>query len=866
MNQPNPGQPAVTTLTAKPGDKVDNYTIMEQIGSGGTAVVFRAQDHVLNRDVAIKQIIVPAGDAGDEMRQRAVAEANAHRKVAASDPQLLVQFIDIINDNRGLFLISEFVDGPSLEAILQQETRPMDQRQALGIVAASAKALGAIHQQGMVHRDLKPSNILMPREGGLKLADFGLAAVVSEQQSMDLGSVRYMAPETLKGEPATAKSDLYSLGIVAYEMLAGRDKFDEAFRTILRDQRNQAMRWVKWHTNARTKATPLSQLIEGIPQSLSDLVERMMEKEPARRVGSSADLLEAIRKHFAGGGESQAPEPKPHAAMTSPDLGDVSETAAVPQRSKLALILAGMLVVWGIAIGGFFVWQNQEKQQDIADRIALVHEDIEKADRLHTATDYAQAVAAFEAIPEEHGLREGSFLSEVVEAGVLRSGGMLDVENNDYISALAKFESYERLTKAWSEDKFADGPDVRLSYTEANRLAENNAKRAVFQQIANDIAILLDEGKIEEARQDIQAQRDRDDLAQDDEDRLDQLDRRRRLLANGQRIATLLNDADALVEQDELDDAIELLADEVEREGDDVSPDVTQRLAALRDQAWLADVDRRISRARSRNENEDLLDALREKQSRMPSEELSEEMRQIEITMLLNEANTAMAARELDRAERVLNDILEMDRNNEEAQRMLGQIRGGRMQVGAMTRGDQLFADGQFTEAIEQYNIALQHGPDPDGQIAAKIQQCNGRIAQAAAEDALDRGDIDAAQSSKDSAVADLGETAALAALQQRIDELSEYREKVSVGDEQFADGNFGTAKRRYLEAQQIFDSAEMRQKIRLCEFNVWLDQCDAAIDRRDWEQAESCLKQAEQIEVNDQTQTRRTTIENRVQ
>src|SRR5439155_314842 len=120
---------------------------------------------------------------------------------------------------------------------------PMDQKQVLGIVGATALALEAIHKEGVVHRDLKPSNILLPRAGGLKVVDFGIAGLVGAQEALSVGTVRYMAPELFAEGGLDGRADIYSLGIIAYEMLAGREKFNEAFRVVIRDQRNQAMRW-----------------------------------------------------------------------------------------------------------------------------------------------------------------------------------------------------------------------------------------------------------------------------------------------------------------------------------------------------------------------------------------------------------------------------------------------------------------------------------------------------------------------------------------------------------------------------------------------------------------------------------------------
>lgn len=871
MSDPTPTapDPAVTSLTAKAGDKVDNYTIMEQVGAGGTAIVFRGHDHVLNRDVAIKQIVVPTDEAGEDVRQRAMAEAEIHKRVAASDPRLLVQYIDTINDDRGLFLISEYIDGPSLEWMLQQDTKPMEQRRALGFIAATAKALEALHKGGVVHRDLKPSNILMPREGGLKLADFGLAAIVSEQQTMDLGSVRYMAPEVLQGQTATPKSDLYSLGMVAYEMLAGRDRFNEAFRTILRDQRNQSMRWVKWHTNARAKVAPLDQLVSGIPASLSQLIARMMEKDPARRVGSATELIDAIRLHFVEGGQEEQ-APAPHAAMAPPKIDDVSQTAAVPQKSKLPVILAATLVVWVLAIGGFFVWKNQENNKAETARINALIADIEDADRLIRDQDYTGARDAFAQIPKVHTDQfdpdQPRYRDDLVQAGVLKAEALLAAQSDDYITARDKSKQYRKSMSQWSDQPAV--PRTGLSLANAKEMVEEYDTRAAFQELADGIAAMLAEGELENAIQAIRRTRNNASVntAAQDTARLDELEARYHRMVGDERVNALLAEARKLRDEDELREAIDLLEDERDDQGDNVDARVTTLLEDLNKRQRIATIQMEVARAERSGDRADLLAALKDLRSVQPTQALDVRINDLEIAIMVEQAEEALADSLPEKAQQILGVILERDPNNAQAKRMLGSIKDARMKIAAETRGDQLKAEEKYEEAIAAYKEALIFGPDTNGGINNKIQECNGRIHFLKAEKALEDGDVVKAQEHLDLATAALGDTDAIAAVQTRISDLRDYTMLTTEGDNYFASGSFGRAKVKYLAAKKIFDSEAINQKVRDCDFGIWLSQCDNAILTRDWEAAESALKRAEEIKTNAQTKARRTKIESRIQ
>ncbi|MEM6751128.1 MAG: protein kinase [Planctomycetota bacterium] len=469
--------PAPPGQEIRPGEKIDHFVVDKQIGAGGSSLVFRAKDPLLGRYVAIKQVMIDGAVDPEAARHAVRREAESHKKAAAADPNLLVQFIALLDDPRGLLLITEYVHGWSLEQRLQAQTGPLGVRDALGLLAGTAKALSAIHGAGVLHRDLKPSNLLLPKVGGLKVADFGLAAAIAEQDAMDVGSVRYMAPELLQGETGDPRSDLYALGMIGYEMFAGRAAFDQAFRSVLRDRQNRAQRWMKWHTNTRAKATPLRELNPNVPEPVAELVERLMEKEPTRRPGTADDVLAAIRRSLAQdavGADDPAGAPGDPRVEAGP-AQPAEDTAALPKKSKLPWVLGGIVAVWLIAGGVFFAVMDSKSDQ-AAEALQTQREaELAEARRLRDAGQWAASRDAFANLRDQ--LTPGTDGHALTQAGFLHASAWAAFEAGDYVEASRLSDEYRAHPQAQTDRSL--------------RLQREVAPRAAFAKQLDDVEKLI---------------------------------------------------------------------------------------------------------------------------------------------------------------------------------------------------------------------------------------------------------------------------------------------------------------------------------------------------------------------------------------
>lgn len=260
----------------------NRYQIIRKIGDGGMAFVYQAKDKLLNRIVAVKVLRPEFVDDKDflaKFKREAEAVANI------THPNI-VNVYDVGQEEKVHYIVMEYVDGKNLKEIIKDEG-VLDEYTALDITKQIAQALSAAHKKGVIHRDIKPHNILISNEGRqVKVADFGIAKAVSNSTITNIGSiigsVHYFSPEQAKGQPVSNNADLYSLGIVLYEMLVGRVPFrgDSPISIALQ------------HINEDIEFTPEEKT--KIPHSIRTLISKMTDKSPEDRYQSAEEVIEDI--------------------------------------------------------------------------------------------------------------------------------------------------------------------------------------------------------------------------------------------------------------------------------------------------------------------------------------------------------------------------------------------------------------------------------------------------------------------------------------------------------------------------------------------------------------------------------------------
>lgn len=362
------------------GTYLDNrYEILEMIGSGGMAVVYKAMCHRLNRYVAVK-ILRDDMAKDEEFRARFQAEAMA---VAMLSHPNIVSVYDVSHSDSVEYIVMELIDGITLKQYMTKKGA-LGWKEALHFSVQISKALEHAHAKGIIHRDIKPQNIMILRDGTIKVADFGIAALESTQEKKSgqtLGSVHYIAPEQARGEAPDARSDIYSLGVVMYEMLTGRLPYEG-------DTANEiALKHIAGSPASMTALNP------EIPPELERITLRAMEPDIARRYQSATELLtdlEQFRKQQAAlaahTGDTAETFP------VSPDVPPLSSDGEMTKesyqrrktRSRRVSILTGTCGVLIFLIAVFiFLWNywlkdifSVAERVDVPDFVGQSYEDI----------------------------------------------------------------------------------------------------------------------------------------------------------------------------------------------------------------------------------------------------------------------------------------------------------------------------------------------------------------------------------------------------------------------------------------------------------------------------------------------------------
>jgi len=327
------------------GKTFSHYKIESELGQGGMGIVYRATDTVLERTVALK-FLPPMFSRDEDAKKRFVHEARA---VSALDhPNVAVVHEIGGTDTDQPFIVMAYYNGQTLEDIIADGPISLDD--AVDHALSIARGLGAAHAKGIIHRDIKPGNVMVTESGLVKILDFGLAKVQDVTMTLgakSLGTLAYMSPEQAQGTPVDARTDLWALGVVFYEMLCGKRPFDGPYdAAILYAAAHEAHESV---ANRRTDT----------PDHVAAIVDKLLQKKPEQRYQNAQELVDDLvgLKGPTPSIISSVIQPVVEPVQApAPAVSAISEPVAVaPQSSKMPIYVGIAAVV--VIVVGFLGWQ-----------------------------------------------------------------------------------------------------------------------------------------------------------------------------------------------------------------------------------------------------------------------------------------------------------------------------------------------------------------------------------------------------------------------------------------------------------------------------------------------------------------------------
>ena len=411
----------------------NRYEIIEKIGNGGMAMVYRAKDQILNRFVAVK-ILRDEFTTDEEFIKRFSIEAQSAASITHPN---IVSVYDVGNEGNLYFIVMELIKGKTLKEIIIEEGGALPWKWSTNIAIQIASALETAHKNNIVHRDIKPHNIIITEDGIAKVTDFGIAKAVSNSTitafGSTIGSVHYFSPEHAKGGYTDSKSDIYSLGVVMYEMLTGRVPFDADTPVSVALKHMQ-----------EEPVAPI-EINEKIPSSLNDIILKAMRKDPTLRYQSATEMLRDLNRALKDPNgdfvDNASYSAKDSSTRVIPTLNNEEIRSERTQtetkqnffaKHKKLSIFLGIVILFFLSIFGtnLFMKITKPKETAIPNLVGISKEEAEKAitdsnlvvgevkEEYNTDVEKGFVISQDPAYRENYNIKEGTTINYVVSLGI----------------------------------------------------------------------------------------------------------------------------------------------------------------------------------------------------------------------------------------------------------------------------------------------------------------------------------------------------------------------------------------------------------------------------------------------------------------
>ena len=832
------------------GMKVGKYQVVSLLGTGGMAMVYKAYDKSLDRYVAIKQI-APNLAADPKFVERFRREAQVLARLSQGQ-QNVVMVYEMVEENGGLFMVMEYVEGSSLQKLMDRG--PAALQTGLGILLKVALGLRAIHAQGIVHRDLKPDNIMVQSSGNVKIADFGLVGKSGGRTSLPMGTTQYMAPEMFSGGVVDDRADLYSLGFIAYQMLIGPDKFREVFAEIHSDPQTANIRWMHWHSNPNVKAPSLRDVQPGIPPLVARIVDRMMDKDPTKRFASAEQIIKWLRQIFvmyvqgkslteqdsarleeqvdadvAGGGDADEqpasaaagsggrsrPSPAPAApraaaatAAPTANADGSPKTAPLPKRPwswrQYAMIGGGVAAAFVIALIVMGVMDKAERRKiDDAKRGRMV-----EAKSLYMDGKFEAAAAIYGDVGREFNDRLARFLQ-------LQCLGEHNLQAENFKEASQNLQRAKETMQGGEEQSWVNKFEERLRARSRYADIATNVKLAESNQ-NYDLAInLLEQAMREKIGSNAELESEKRRF-----ERLIQTREVRLRASRGDESVKVLNIPEAeshyvaarqMAEERSLPEEIETIRGKLERLG---------MIKQFVDNVMLGDKDmesKGFSSAANYYERAMSINLDTDSQALVGRDLVEVKAKRARSEALTEEGMAAKSRNNVDLATRKFQDAIERWPDNTRARNELAFLDQVTIGLQLLRKAHDHAGKREFEQAATVMQGVVSMERDPGEKKKLQDQQTawmdqhyrleSQKLRQAGKlQEAIEMRQRVAVQTREDSVF--------IAELQREIP----FREYLRLGDEAFARGDLAEAKRNYLEAQKLFNRPEVAEKLRMVE------------------------------------------------